>query len=56
MDWILAGTARRCLAEVGEADAQLGTDSSAAETTRYEQAKRPDKDARGFVEKPRKVY
>ena len=56
MDEILAETARRCLAEVGEADAPLGADSSGAETTRYEQAERPDKDARDFVEKPQKIY
>ena len=56
MDEILAETARLCLAEVGGADAPLGADSSGTETTRYEQAERPDRDARGFVEKPQKIY
>ena len=49
-------TVRRCLAEADGADAPLGADSSGAETTRYEDAERPDKDARDFTEKPQKVY
>ena len=48
-------TARRCLVETGGADAPLGADSSGTETTRCEDVERPDKDARGFIGKPRKV-
>ena len=47
---------RLCLAEVGGATAPLGADSSATETTRYEEVERPDKKEQGFVEKPQKVY
>ena len=53
---ILAQTARCCLADAGVADAQLGADSSGAETARYEDVERPDKDARDFTEKPQKAY
>ena len=56
MDEILAETARRCLDETDGADAPLAADSSGAETARCEQAERPDRDARGFVEKPQKIY
>ena len=56
MDEILAETASLCLAEVGGADAPLGADNSGTETSRHEDVERPDRDARGFVEKPRKAY
>ena len=56
MDEIPAGTARRCLAEVGGADAPPEADSSGTEITWYEQVERPDRKARDFTEKPQKVY
>ena len=48
-------TAHRCLAETGGADAPLGADSGGAEITRYEDVEIPDKDARDFIGKHRKV-
>ena len=46
----------RGLAEADGAIFPLGADSSGAETTRYEQVERPDKDARDCTKKPQKVY
>ena len=56
MDEILAETARRCLAEAGEAAGPLASDSSALETTRYEKAERPDMKERDFVQVRQKIY
>ena len=56
MDEILAETARRCLAEAGDAAGPLASDSSALETTRYEEAERPDMKERDFVQVRQKIY
>ena len=56
LDLIVAETARRCIKEADEATGPLGADSSAAETTRYEYAKRPNRKERDFVETRQKTY
>ena len=56
LDLIVAETARRCIKEVDEATDPLGADSSAAETTRYEYVKRPNREERDFVETRQKTY
>ena len=53
---MLAETARRCLTEAGDAAGPLASDSSALETTRYEQAERPDMKERDFVQVRQKIY
>ena len=57
MDSILAETARLCMAELEEGvTAPLAADSSGVETTRYEDAERPDRHERGFVPARIKTY
>ena len=56
MDAVLAETARRCLAEAGDAAGPVASDSSALETTRYEEIGRPDMKGRDFVQVRQKIY
>ena len=57
MDMILAETARLCLTELADGvTAPLVTDSSAVETTRYEDVERPNKKKGGFENIRVKTY
>ena len=56
LDLIVAETARRCIDRARGATGPLGADSSAAETTRYEDVEKPDVNERDFVEKLQKIY
>ena len=56
LDLMLAETARRRIKEMSKATGPLGADSSGAETTRYEDAERPDRTKRDFVETRQKTY
>lgn len=56
MDRMLARTAELCLAELGDATAPLGADSSGAETDRYRAVERPSPELEGFVRTEVKIY
>ena len=56
LTWMLAETAKLCMAAAGSATGPLGADSSEVGTTRYETVVRSLKRESGFVEMARKEY